>query len=458
MQLPLDYMLKMSLCLAVAGIFYFLVLRRLTHYTWNRWFLLVCTAVSFVIPIINLNSYAKAEKLNNVFFVSKIPAITTIMPAADAASNGFKQNSQFILGLFFITVVLILLCRLAIQFFSLKKITAGAQLVKNGDILLYHIPANIAPFSFGRSIYINHTTYSPAELEEVISHETVHVTQKHTFDVMLAELVCIVNWYNPFAWLLKAAIKQNLEFIADDAVIKRTANRKNYQYLLLKVTGNLPLAITNNLNFTSLKNRIAMMNKAKTSRLHLLKFIFVLPLACLLLLAFRQAYNNTEANNSHSAQATGDTFILGTLTYAINDTGAENLVKKDAANSLLQPGNVLSLSSIQNEKFRLAGLLQKNGYDTSGSHTIYFTVDTFSTNKSFAIQVNINVKQAQGIIAPKTNNKQDKNGAFVNEADGDKRSASIGMTNGDGIAHQVQYQKQQEPGKSAASLNIQHAK
>jgi hypothetical protein len=184
--------------------------------------------------------------------------------------------------------------------------------------------------------------------------------------------------------------------------------------------------------------------------------MFVLPLACLLLLAFRQAYNNTDS--SHSPKTTGDTFILGTLTYAINDAGAENLVKKDAANSLLQPGSELSLSSIQNEKFRLAGLLQKNGYDTSGSHTIYFTVDTFSTNKSFAIQVNINVKQAQGIIASKANTKERKSGAFVNETGDDKQVTAIGVANGGGIPHQGQYQKQQEPGKITSSLNNQHTK
>ncbi|MEJ7685284.1 MAG: M56 family metallopeptidase [Segetibacter sp.] len=81
--------------------------------------------------------------------------------------------------------------------------------------------------------------------------------QKHTLDVLVTEIICILNWYNPFAWLIKNAVRENLEFIADDAVIRKGANRKNYQYLLLKVTGDIPSSIASSFKFSSLKNRIA---------------------------------------------------------------------------------------------------------------------------------------------------------------------------------------------------------
>jgi len=406
MHLPLDYMLKMGLCLAATGMFYFLLLRRLTQYTWNRWFLLACTALSFIVPLININRIAAPAKLTGVFFINHIPSVNvnSILTAANNNSDNFKSNIQLLFVLLFIVTALLLAGRFIIQFISLKKITAKAQLLSRGagDIYLYNIEDDIAPFSFGRHVYINKSMYSPTELEEVIRHETVHVNQRHTLDVMIAELVCILNWYNPFAWLLKTAIKQNLEFIADDVVLKGNIDKKYYQYLLLKVTGNIPFAITNNLNFTSLKNRIAMMNKTKTSKLHLLKFILIIPLACIMLLAFRQAYDNKAAEpQQKTKEAPGETFTLGALTYAINDAGAERLVKEDEDNSFLKPGNVISLSSIKNEKFRLAGLLQKNGYDTSGSHSISFEVDTFSTSKSFSVQVNINIPPHGSAVKPK---------------------------------------------------------
>jgi hypothetical protein len=146
-----------------------------------------------------------------------------------------------------------------------------------------------------------------------------------------------------------------------------------------------------------------MMNKAKTSRLHLLRLMFIIPVACILLVAFRQARTSKEPENTKQAThaSNGETFTLGTLTYAINDASAEMLIKKEQSNSFLKPGSVLSLASIKDEKSRLSNLLKQNGFDTSGGHAVYFMVDTFSTNKSFSIQVTVNVPPRGSVLKPK---------------------------------------------------------
>jgi hypothetical protein len=113
------------------------------------------------------------------------------------------------------------------------------------------------------------------------------VKQKHTHDIIWSELLCILNWYNPFAWLIRKAIRQNLEFIADDKVLEQGLDKRKYQYLLLKVTGNNHFSIANQFNFSSLKKRIAMMNKMKSARAQLIKFLFIVPLVAVMLLAFR---------------------------------------------------------------------------------------------------------------------------------------------------------------------------
>lgn len=400
------YMLKLSVGLAATCIFYYLLLRRVKQFTHNRWFLLGGLALAIFAPLVNINSFGERQQFGRVIFADQIPPIQNVLHTLPSPTNTSLGGTQTLVALLFAAVSAILFLRLVIQFLSLKKITRQAQLLSQGAVFLYHIPQNIAPFSFHRSIYLNTGMYTPAELADVIKHETIHVQQQHTIDVILAEIVCAVNWYNPFAWVLKTAIKQNLEFIADEEVLQSSTNRKNYQYLLLKVNGSLPLGITNNLNFTGLKNRIAMMNKAKTSRLHVLKFLFVLPLACILLAAFRQASTHgQEATNTQTVQSPSESFTLGTLTYIINDKGAENIIKNEQHSSFLKPGSALSLSSIQNEKLRLSNLLQQNGFDTSGSHAIFFIVDTFSTNKSFSIQVNINVPRNKNL-------RQNSDGAF----------------------------------------------
>ena len=401
MQLPVEYMVKISVFLAVTYTFYYLLLKHITHYAWNRWFLLTCTILSFIVPAININLFVQQGQLGHIYFISKVPVIYSGSGATGAAQAASLFTVQNIASVIFVGGILLLMARLAIQYLSLKKLQATAKLVSNGDgdIKLYHLDSGIAPFSFSNSIYCNKEMYNQQELEEVIRHELVHVRQKHTVDVLVAELLCILNWYNPFAWMIKAAIKENLEFIADDKVLQHGVSKQGYQYLILKVTGNMPYAIANSFNFSSLKKRIAMMNKNRTSKLHLLKFVFMVPLACILLLAFRQGYDKkTTGSMQAKTEAPADeTFTLGALTYQISDPVVESIIKKDRDNSYLKPGEVLSLSSMKNEKYRLAGLLTKSGYDTSGSHAIYFIVDTFSTSKSFSIQININVTPAKKI-------------------------------------------------------------
>jgi len=403
MQLPVEYMVKMSICLAVTYMFYYLLLRHSTHYIWNRFFLFACTVLSFIVPAININLFVEPEQLGHIYFITKVPVVYTGSTiVAGTATGATIFTLQNITAAVFVSGTILLLVRLCIQYLSLIRLQQKAKLVSNGDgdIKLYHLESSIAPFSFNNSIYCNNSMYNQQEMEEVIRHELVHVRQKHTVDVLIAEFLCIINWYNPFAWFIKSAIKENLEFIADDKVLQHGINKQGYQYLILKVTGNTPpYAIANNFNFSSLKKRIAMMNKSKTSKLHLLKFAFIIPLACVVLLSFRKGNNKKDKtlSPSKSEAAVNETFTLGALTYQVNDPVVETIVKNDRQNSYLKPGQELSLSSIQKEKYRLANLLTNKGYDTAGTHAIYFLVDTFSTNKSFSIQININVSPVKKV-------------------------------------------------------------
>jgi beta-lactamase regulating signal transducer with metallopeptidase domain len=96
-------------------------------------------------------------------------------------------------------------------------------------------------------------------------------------DILWGEWLCILNWYNPFAWMIRRSIRQNLEFIADNKVLENGIDKKQYQYLLLKVTGSPQFTIGASFNLSSLKKRIAMMNKIKSARVHLLRFLLLFP-------------------------------------------------------------------------------------------------------------------------------------------------------------------------------------
>lgn len=296
MPLIITYLIKLSVCLAVVFLFYQMVLRKLTFYNWNRWYLLGYTLLSFYIPFINISPVLEKNEWTNSDILNWVPVIgtaTTGQPAA-IANNAQRLSAWDITLLLVATGVLVMLVRLIIQLLSFRKMMKKATKVSEEGMTIYQVDDNIIPFSFGNSIFINRELHNETELQEIIRHEFVHVKQKHSLDIIWGELLCLLNWYNPFAWLLKKAIRQNLEFIADHKVLEHGVDKKQYQYLLLKVIGNNHFSIANQFNFSSLKKRIAMMNKMKSAKRNLVRFLFLLPVLAIVLLAFRNRYHNTE--------------------------------------------------------------------------------------------------------------------------------------------------------------------
>lgn len=295
-ELP-DYLIKLSVGLAVAYIFYYTILRRHTFYAWNRWYLLLYSSLAFLIPFINVSTILPEEHLMENNFISQVPQIghfTQNVSLASAMTSVAPEEPLNWLMIFFVTGIILMTCRFCLHIYFYIRIKRKAQLVSEDDVSLYHVDREIVPFSFGNSIFINPSLHSDEELEKIILHEYVHVRQKHTFDNIWAEILCILNWYNPFAWLIRNAIRQNLEYIADDQVLKQQVDVKQYQYLLLKVTGVPEFHLANQFNFASLKQRIIMMNKARTPRVFLIRFLFLVPLIAVSLIAFRPEINPVQ--------------------------------------------------------------------------------------------------------------------------------------------------------------------
>ncbi len=291
----IQYLLKLSVSAAVIYAFYYLVLRRLTFYNLNRWYLVGYTLLCFIIPFINITQIASKadEKMPALNYIPAVQNIKYFMPSALNETEHHSYNIWDAMLVLLAIGSVILLVKLAVQMISFMRMKRQAKLISDKDSAIYHVDEEIMPFSFGKSIYLNKNMHSDKELGEIIMHEYVHVKQLHSADILIAELFCVVNWFNPFAWFIRHSIRQNLEFIADDNVVRSGINKKDYQYHLLKVVGIPQYRIANQFNFSSLKKRIIMMNRAKSAKIHLLKFMFILPLLAVTLMAFRSEIVNT---------------------------------------------------------------------------------------------------------------------------------------------------------------------
>ena len=289
-----EYLLKLSVGFGIICLFYQLMLKKLTFYKWNRFYLLGYTPLCFFIPLINISEVIQEHNVN---VYKPFDLIPSIIPGNAAPSSVILQENNYSWTLtnlpfiVFISGIVIMTVRLVIQFIALRRLIQKAELVSDEEIKLYQVNRRIIPFAFGKSIFMNRQLHEAKDIEEIIRHEFVHIRQKHSVDIMWAELLCVINWYNPFVWWIRSSIKQNLEYLADNKVLQDGTDKKQYQYLLLKVLGDHQFAIAHPFNFSSLKKRIAMMNKIKNTKIHLLKFLFIMPLMAVMIMAFRKDHS-----------------------------------------------------------------------------------------------------------------------------------------------------------------------
>jgi hypothetical protein len=281
------YLLKANVALVLFYLAYHLVLRKLTFYHLNRLFLVFGIMFSAVYPLVDLTElFSRHEELAAVqSYAVVIPVWTSTAIPEQAAAFDYWLIP---VALFWFGCGLMLL-RLIVQFISLYRIHRASVPASYQGVDFRKVKGIDEAFSFWKTIYLNPAQHQSPELESILRHEQIHVNGWHTLDVLLAELSTVFYWFNPGVWLMKKAMKENLEFIADQHVVNAGVDRVAYQYLLLKVVGATQPQIANQFNFPSLKRRIAMMNKMPTSKTNRLRLLVVLPLVTVLLVAFRSA-------------------------------------------------------------------------------------------------------------------------------------------------------------------------
>ncbi|MGE6220727.1 M56 family metallopeptidase [Nubsella zeaxanthinifaciens] len=268
-------LLKINLVLLLFAATYHLVLRRLTFYILNRCFLVLGILFSTVYPFIDLTDFFHQQQMDSGV-VAYLPQLN--QQAADLMPKGFFNNNWPILSAVFYLGVLLMTLRLAVQFLSLYKIHRKSSPGKVANYQVRLLKDSVSPFSFWQTVYVNPNLHSDNELDAILAHEMVHVKQWHTLDIILAELSVVFYWFNPGVWLMKKAVKENLEFITDQRILKKGMDKKAYQYSLLGVGQlNASVAIVNNFNLSDLKKRIQMMNLKRSSKINLGRYALIVP-------------------------------------------------------------------------------------------------------------------------------------------------------------------------------------
>ncbi|QNL51805.1 TonB-dependent receptor plug domain-containing protein [Olivibacter sp. SDN3] len=309
----IHYLVQVNGALTLFYVFYIVFFRRLTFYQLNRFYFIFAVLFSFTFPTIDWQQLFTAPRHVEVAIDGTI-RWSQIFRAEETPDNNWMWLTWLITG-----VGSMLLGLLFVRLFSLARIHRYAHLTQYHAYEFLEILDYVNPFSFWKSIYINPRLHSEEELENILVHETVHVKELHTVDVLLIELTSIALWYNPVVWLLRYAVKENLEYLTDRRVLANGADKRRYQHSLVNLLGQPnPVLANNYFKLKSLKNRIAMMNKKKSSKLLLSKYILSAPLLLAVVLTINKSLAFQDALHvvgygAEPQQSLMDTLKLDTL-------------------------------------------------------------------------------------------------------------------------------------------------
>lgn len=321
------YLIHTGLLLAGCFLYYWLLLRNETHFALNRWILLACLAGSLLLPLVTVpagwslrealtveepTAATPEDKLSPVTALEAGPKTTataklktknnqepndasglTVAPttAEATAPPPAVPTKRFdwlrLLWWTYLAGVAIFGLHFLVQFGYLILKVIRHPGFDAGGFHLVELNEEAAPYSFWNRVFLNPDRYDPETYHQIVQHEAVHVRQRHSLDLLLAELVVVVQWCNPFAWLYRRAIENNLEFLTDAEVLRQGEDPVGYQMSLVRVAApNFPLGLTTSYNQSLLEKRIAMMKTKKSSLASGWKYFTIVPLLMLSMLQF----------------------------------------------------------------------------------------------------------------------------------------------------------------------------
>ena len=274
------YLLKSVIWLSGFALVYLLFLRNERFFRLNRLYLVSGILTSFFLPFISLH------------YIIDLPGIENIQ-AGNATVSGFQgAGNSHISGVGLLLLALYISGALFVTLMIIKQSISVLRSVKKAEIITSH-PVKLiksadysSSFSFFSYVFVN-PSVTDVETEEIVNHELVHIRQMHWVDLVLVELLCILQWFNPLIWIYLRFIRQNHEYLADEMALQRTSDPAIYRATLLnQIVGSPVVSLANSFNYSLNKKRFNMMKNIISSPYRKMKIFLVLPVFAIILYAF----------------------------------------------------------------------------------------------------------------------------------------------------------------------------
>lgn len=280
----LNYLLEASINMAIFYLAYSMLLQRDTFFNQNRYYLLITSFASMIIPVMDFSQYPEIA----------LPAtyqepLQIIPQSIQQVHRQFEEHLTLTDYLFYLYVsgVSIFLLLFVYKIIRLARFIKSKKKTRYKNHIVLSTEGHLPTFSFFTYLFWDNSQhFQAAEAEQVLQHELTHIKEKHSWDIVYIHLLQIMFWFNPFCYMYKNALQTQHEFLADRSVTQHFP-KEPYKSLLAKTfLEKIRMPFSHSFNQGSIKNRIAMMNKKSSTKTGMLKLIIVLPLAAMLLFAF----------------------------------------------------------------------------------------------------------------------------------------------------------------------------
>lgn len=311
-----NYILESGVSLGVLALIYFVFLRNQTFFKANRWFLLLAIVFSSVLPLLQFNVW-ETQRGIPLALGGTSQMLETITVTSTGVSNSlihWLTSSEALITIYFIVGASLLMLTLWRILLLVRLIFRHQQEYKDGINFVY-LNDNSSPYSFLNYLFLGKYLKNTSGWEKMLAHESEHIRQKHTVDILILEFMAIVQWFNPFFWLLRRVIKENHEYMADQAVLNKGVAVQQYKKVLVTQFIGSQFSVANNFNSSLIKSRLKMMTKIKSSKKANFRYLIgILAVAALLVVfACEKKESSAEAFKEETelkSAPMGDQLIL----------------------------------------------------------------------------------------------------------------------------------------------------
>ena len=297
----LPYIIKSAMALALLYVCIIPLLEKETFHRLNRILILGCLIMSFAIPLVHFTGRTNPT----VDMVRQAVLLPEVLINGNANEQSVWSWADIIICIYIIGIVAIFSMTVVQTVRLTKWLRQCEHITDNRGNTIVLTDCATSPFCLFHYIVMSRDDYANNR-SFILTHEQEHIRLRHYIDLIILQCAIIVQWFNPFVWLIGKNLKAIHEFEVDEAVLNKGIDATQYQkFLVIKAVGNRLQPFANNLNKESLKRRIIMMNQKKSNRWMMLKALFVIPVATLAVSVFANTTNmsnmakaaNTTANS-----------------------------------------------------------------------------------------------------------------------------------------------------------------